>query len=88
MRESPSFAVCSLLERLGAVVRIADTWIPAYQNVPWDRVELTDEEISSADLVLVLTDHDDVDYDRVGSLAQLVFDTRRRTPPGPTITYL
>jgi UDP-N-acetyl-D-mannosaminuronic acid dehydrogenase/UDP-N-acetyl-D-glucosamine dehydrogenase len=88
MRESPSTAVCSSLERLGADVRIVDTWIPSYQNVPWNRVELTDEEISTADLVLILTDHDDIDYDRVGILAQLVFDTRRRTPPGPTITYL
>jgi UDP-N-acetyl-D-glucosamine dehydrogenase len=88
MRESPSTAVCSSLERLGADVRIVDTWIPSYQNVPWNRVELTDEEISAADLVVILTDHDDVDYNRVASLAQLVFDTRRRTPPGPTITYL
>ena len=46
MRESPSTAVCSSLERLGADVRIVDTWIPSYQDVPWDRVELTDEEIS------------------------------------------
>jgi UDP-N-acetyl-D-glucosamine dehydrogenase len=88
MRESPSTAVCSSLERLGADVRIVDTWIPSYQDVPWNRVELTDEEISAADLVVILTDHDDVDYNRVASLAQLVFDTRRRTPPGPTITYL
>jgi UDP-N-acetyl-D-glucosamine dehydrogenase len=88
MRESPSFAVCSLLERLGAVVRIADTWIPAYQNVPWDRVELTDEALGSADLVVVVTDHDDVDYERVAKLARLVFDTRRRTPPGSNVTYL
>jgi UDP-N-acetyl-D-glucosamine dehydrogenase len=88
MRESPSTAVCSSLERLGADVRIVDTWIPSYQVVPWNRVELTDEEISAADLVVILTDHDDVDYNRVADLAQLVFDTRRRTPAGPTITYL
>jgi nucleotide sugar dehydrogenase len=88
MRESPSFAVCSLLERLGAVVRIADSWIPAYQDVPWDRVEVTDEELGSADLVVVVTDHDDVDYERVAKLARLVFDTRRRTPASSNVTYL
>jgi UDP-N-acetyl-D-glucosamine dehydrogenase len=88
MRESPSFAVCSLLERLGARVRIADTWVPDYFDVPWNRVELTDDEISSADLVVVVTDHDDVDYERVAKLARLVFDTRRRMPPSPTVTYL
>ncbi len=88
MRESPSFAVCSTLERLGAHVRIADTWVPTYHDVPWDRVELTDEEIGAADLVVIVTDHDDVDYERVAKLARLVFDTRRRTPPGSTVTYL
>src|SRR5665213_166507 len=88
MRESPSFAVCSLLERLGALVRIADTWVPVYQDVPWDRVELTDEELGSADLVVVVTDHDDVDYERVAKCALLVFDTRRRTPPNSNVTYL
>jgi UDP-N-acetyl-D-glucosamine dehydrogenase len=88
MRESPSFAVCSLLERLGAAVRIADTWIPAYQEVPWERVELTDDELGSADLVVVVTDHDDVDYERVAKLSRLVFDTRRRTPPSSNVTYL
>lgn len=88
MRESPSFAVCSLLERLGAAVRIADTWIPDYQDVPWERVELSDDELSSADLVVVVTDHDDVDYERVAKLARLVFDARRRTPPGSNVTYL
>ncbi|HEV3311184.1 MAG TPA: nucleotide sugar dehydrogenase [Chloroflexota bacterium] len=88
MRESPSTAVCSSLDRLGANVRVVDSWVPSYQHVPWDRVELTDEEIAAADLVVIVTDHDDVDYERVGKLAKLVFDTRRRTPLGPTVTYL
>jgi UDP-N-acetyl-D-glucosamine dehydrogenase len=88
MRESPSSAVCSLLERLGAQVRVADSWIPDYVEIPWERVELTDEEISSADLVVVVTDHDDVDYERVAKLATQVFDTRHRMPASPTVTYL
>jgi nucleotide sugar dehydrogenase len=88
MRESPSTAVCSSLERLGAKVRTVDNWVPEYHDVPWDRVELTDEEIGAADLVVILTDHDDVNYEHVASLAQLVFDTRRRTPLSATVTYL
>jgi UDP-N-acetyl-D-glucosamine dehydrogenase len=88
MRESPSSALCSALEGLGAFVRVADAWVPDYQDVPWERVELTDEELSAADLVVIVTDHDDVDYERVAKHARLVFDTRRRTPPGSTVTYL
>jgi nucleotide sugar dehydrogenase len=88
MRESPSIAICSSLENLGAHVRIADTWVPSYRDVPWERVQLTDEEIQAADLVVIVTDHDDVDYDRVAKLAKLVFDTRRRTTPSSTVTHL
>ena len=88
VRESPSVAVCTSLERLGAQVRISDTWIPNYYDVPWDRVELTDDEIATADLVVILTDHDDVDYERVARLARHVFDTRHRTIPSSTVTYL
>lgn len=88
VRESPSVAICTSLERLGAKVRIADTWIPSYYRMPWERVNLTDEEIAVADLVVIVTDHDDVDYERVAKLANCVFDTRRRTPPSLTVTYL
>jgi UDP-N-acetyl-D-mannosaminuronic acid dehydrogenase/UDP-N-acetyl-D-glucosamine dehydrogenase len=88
MRESPAFAVCSLLERLGAQVRVADSWVPSYQTIPWERVEPNDDEISAADLVAIVTDHDDIDYDHVARVAKLVFDARRRTPSIPTVTYL
>ncbi len=88
MRESPAFAVCSLLERLGAQVRVADAWVPSYHTIPWERVESTDDEISAADLVAIVTDHDDVDYDHVARVAKRVFDTRRRTPSISTVTYL
>ncbi len=88
LRESPSIAVCESLASLGAEIRIADHWVPAHIKVPWKRVKLTDDELESADLVVIVTDHDDVDYDWVARRARLVFDTRRRTVPCSTVELL
>ena len=42
------------------------------------RAELTVEEVSSADLVVVLTDHDELDWDMVLANGRHIFDTRNR----------
>ena len=42
-------------------------------------VELTDEQLSAADCVVILTDHPGVNYRRVVELARLVVDTRNAT---------
>ena len=42
-------------------------------------VELTDEALASADLVVILTNHAGVDYDRVVAKAHRVYDTRNAT---------
>ena len=41
--------------------------------------KLTDEELKTSDLVVVLTDHPNVDYDRVVKVGPRVFDTRNAT---------
>ena len=42
-------------------------------------VPLTDEELSSADAVVIVTDHSSIDYQRVVNLAALLVDTRNAT---------
>jgi len=42
------------------------------------RAELTAQAVAEADLVLILTDHDDVDYDLLLTSQTPVLDTRRR----------
>ncbi|MGA8535055.1 MAG: nucleotide sugar dehydrogenase [Candidatus Tumulicola sp.] len=56
---------------------------------PLTSVALTDEEITTADCVIIVTDHAVVDYERVASLADIIVDTRnalneaqRRSAPG------
>jgi UDP-N-acetyl-D-glucosamine dehydrogenase len=87
-RESPALRVADQLLALGADVRAADPHV-------WDRVvdpritrvELALEELTAADAVVVLTDHDAFDFDLVATHGQYVLDTRRRVK-GPTVEQL
>ena len=46
------------------------------QGLPMHSVPLTDEALKASDLVLVVTDHSGLDYERVLKVAPLVLDTR------------
>lgn len=85
MRESPALSVIDLLRAKGAEVVYHDPYVPevtfdhAYtigDGEPLSNQELTDELISSADCVIICTDHTNVDYGRVTELSPLVIDTR------------
>jgi UDP-N-acetyl-D-glucosamine dehydrogenase len=70
-------------------VRIADPYVtshPALDAIA-SRVELTPEELETADAVVVLTDHDAFDYDLVAAHAPYVLDTRNRVR-GHQVEYL
>jgi len=79
IREAPSLRLMALLEEYGATIRAVDTRVPPYQ---WPeracRTKLTEAALEQADLILLLTDHDDVDYSVLESHLDKVFDTRAR----------
>ncbi len=77
-RESPATRIAQLLADLGADVRMADPMVDDRAVIPGVRVEAIDEELDAADLVIVLTDHDDFDWPRIGRHARHVFDARHR----------
>lgn len=81
VRESPALDVIRLLEERGAEIRYHDPYVPVLDEDGVERrsVELTDEELSEADCVVITTDHSSVDYERVVRLAKLVVDTRNAT---------
>jgi UDP-N-acetyl-D-glucosamine dehydrogenase len=81
MRESPALDVIRLLEMQGAKVVYHDPFVPKYHEDGHEHtsVALTDKEISSADAVVIVTDHSSVDYQRVVALAGVVVDTRNAT---------
>lgn len=78
-RETPATELITGLLALGADVRVHDPHVedyPPYDLVP--RVELTEAEVQSSDVVVLVTDHDAVDYDLVLANADYVFDARHR----------
>jgi UDP-N-acetyl-D-glucosamine dehydrogenase len=83
MRESPSLKLIEILREKGAEVEYIDPYIPVMpktRKYDYDMksVELTAENISSYDLVLVSTDHDDYKekLDLIHDNAQAILDTR------------
>ena len=81
MRESPALDVIRLLEELGADVVYHDPYVPTFseEGVTHHGVELTDEALAGSDVVVIVTDHSSVDYQRVVDKAALVVDTRNAT---------
>jgi UDP-N-acetyl-D-glucosamine dehydrogenase len=83
MRESPSLTLIGMLEAAGAVVDYHDPFIPRIKPSR-EHADLTDrrsvplnaKRITAADAVLIVTDHDNVDYAMIGKHARLVVDTR------------
>ena len=82
-RESPSLKLIELLERRGSHVEFYDSYVPM---IPPTRehaalagrksILLKACAIEEFDVVLISTDHDDVDYAMIGKHARLVIDTR------------
>ena len=91
LRESPALSVAQRLSSLGAEMRYVDDHVTEAHLASLSRhivqAELTVDELAEADAVVVLTDHDDVDYDLVTAHARYVLDTRHRCR-GEVVEYL
>jgi UDP-N-acetyl-D-mannosaminuronic acid dehydrogenase/UDP-N-acetyl-D-glucosamine dehydrogenase len=81
IREAPSLKLIELLLELGAVVCGADPYVEPHR---WPAAveprPLTAETIAEADLVLVVTDHEDFDLQLLCDADVPVFDTRNCLP--------
>ncbi len=76
-RETPATGLIRALLDLGAEVSAHDAWVDAYElDSVIERVDLTEESLERADLVVLVTDHQDVDYDLVLRAAPAILDTR------------
>ena len=77
-RESPAVRVADRLARSGASLTYHDPFVASatIDGEGYESADLTDELIAGADLVLVLTDHPDVDYGRVADHSRCIYDTR------------
>jgi UDP-N-acetyl-D-glucosamine dehydrogenase len=85
VRESPALSIIDRLRAKGANVRYHDPFVAALRfddahtdasGEPLNSVALTNEELQSADCVIIVTDHSDIDYKHICSLVPLIVDTR------------
>ncbi|MFV2084664.1 nucleotide sugar dehydrogenase [Micromonospora sp. LOL_021] len=77
-RESPAVRVAELLHLAGAQLHVVDPHLRPEQMPAFvQAVPLTVDQVEAADAVVVLADHDDIDYSLLDD-APLVLDTRRR----------
>ena len=83
IRESPALDILGLLTADGADVAYHDPFVPelAEEDLLLSSVALTDEALTDADVVVIVTDHTDVDYARVLEQASVVVDARNVTAP-------
>ncbi len=78
VRESPALDVIHLLEERGAKIRYYDPYVADLEPEGFDlqSIQLTPTALEMADCVVIVTDHDDFDYERIARYAPLVVDTR------------
>ncbi|MCR8641090.1 nucleotide sugar dehydrogenase [Paenibacillus sp. N1-5-1-14] len=76
-RESPALEVIRLLKET-VKVQYHDPYVPSFDEhgLQMTSVSLTQEVVESADVILILTDHQVIDYEWVVQSAKQVFDTR------------
>jgi UDP-N-acetyl-D-glucosamine dehydrogenase len=83
-RESPAFTILEALEAKGAVVAYHDPFIPVLPAMRHHAIRLGSQPLTptflqAQDCVVVVTDHDGVDYGLVVEHSRLVVDTRNVT---------
>ena len=81
IRESPSLAIIDLLMKKDAKVQYSDPYI---DFVPETRkyeinlksINLTSKKIQSFDVIILATDHDEFDYNKIFKHSKLIIDTK------------
>ncbi len=78
MRESPALEIIHLLRTKGAKVQYHDPFVPALREETFSlkSVPLSTATLAQADCVVVVTDHDQLNYKFIERGSRLVLDTR------------
>jgi UDP-N-acetyl-D-glucosamine dehydrogenase len=87
-RESPAFAIIERVQELGGEISYHDPHIPhapkmrSFDVPSLDSEPLTSSYLSRLDAVVVVTDHESIDWQLIADSASLVVDTRNVMPHG------
>ncbi|QFU01493.1 UDP-N-acetyl-D-glucosamine 6-dehydrogenase [Halomonas sp. THAF5a] len=81
MRESPSVEIMELIEAKGAEVNYSDPHVPVFPKMREHHfelasVELSAENLTAFDAVVLATDHDRFDFELIQRHAKLIVDSR------------
>ena len=89
-RESPVLDIIKILQSKGANVMFSDPHVPSFKSRGsiYHGVELNEENLQNADIVVITTDHKAFDYNLIAESSKLIFDTRNcKKIPGLSIKY-
>jgi UDP-N-acetyl-D-glucosamine dehydrogenase len=75
VRESPAFEVIEELQKKGALVSFTDPYVPSIE-LPHGEMKGVAPDYAAYDLVVIVTDHDVLDRERLAKEASLIVDTR------------
>jgi UDP-N-acetyl-D-glucosamine dehydrogenase len=75
VRESPAFEVIEELQNKGALVSFTDPYVPSIE-LPHGEMKGVLPDYAAYDLVVIVTDHDVLDRERLAKEASLIVDTR------------
>ena len=83
VRESPAAQIMELLRDRGAILSYSDPHVPVFPRMrehlfDLQSVPLTSSMLRSYDCAILVTDHDNFDYELISKHAPLVVDTRGR----------
>lgn len=81
VRESPALRIIDLLNQAGATVTYHDPFIPVIRphgsvQTALPSTDLTPEQLANVDAAVLVTDHTNVDYEKVAESVPLLLDTR------------
>ncbi|MCG6892031.1 MAG: nucleotide sugar dehydrogenase [Desulfobacteraceae bacterium] len=90
IRESPALKLWRLFEDKGARVAYHDPFVPVVPKLREypeyiGRTSVEMDSLNRYDAIVVCTDHDDVDYQRLVDSGRIVIDTRNTVPTGPNV---
>ncbi len=96
-RNSPAERVIELLLERGARVSYHDPYVPRFHvggdvfhrpEESFESMPLTDEAVTAADCVLIVTGHTSIDYQSIAAKAKLIVDTCNVAPHQPNVVRL
>ena len=90
IRESPSLEIIRLLLTYGARVSYCDPFVPSFRltennDGKMAAIDLETANLNACDACILVTDHDDFDYDHINEQCKIIIDCRGRFTIGSNV---